>query len=210
MTASTLAAFALTFFVFAASPGPDNFTIFTRTITGGLHAGIAYGLGTVTGILVFLTLGVAGLSYAADTLAPFMATIRAAGALYLMWMGISLWFSGPADAPAGHLTGQAMAPRHASLWRSYATGVALNLGNPKMPLFYLAILPNVAGRDLGVVGYVELVTVILMVEAIVIGSYAGLALKARALSAGATFMRRLNRAAGAVMAATGVAILSNR
>ncbi len=59
MTISTLLAFALTFLVFAASPGPDNFTIFTRTLSGGLKAGIAYGLGTVTGILVFLTLGLA-------------------------------------------------------------------------------------------------------------------------------------------------------
>lgn len=205
MTLSTLLAFALTFFVFAASPGPDNFTIFTRTISGGLKAGIAYGLGTVTGILVFLTLGLAGLSYAAQALAPYMVFIRFAGATYLIWMGISLWFSKPAETPAGNIN-----TSHGSLLKTYLTGVALNIGNPKMPLFYLAILPNVAAGSVSLGGYAELVVTILAVELIVIGSYAGLAVKARALTASATVMRRMNRAAGTVMAATGVAILSNR
>ncbi|MCD2175227.1 LysE family translocator [Rhizobium sp. C4] len=206
MQASTLFAFALTFLVFAASPGPDNFTIFTRTISGGLKAGIAYGLGTVTGILIFLTLGLAGLSYAAQSLAPYMVFIRFAGAIYLIWMGVSLWFASPAATPA---PGAARISR-SSLLKTYATGVALNIGNPKMPLFYLAILPNVAVSGVSVTGYVELVAVILAVEALVIGVYAGLALKARALAANATVMRRMNRAAGTIMAATGVAILSNR
>ena len=206
MTFSTLLAFALTFFVFAASPGPDNFTIFTRTMSGGLKAGVAYGLGTVTGILVFLTLGLAGLSYAAETLAPYMVFIRMAGAVYLIWMGISLWFSTPAGSPAA---GNDSLSR-GSLLKTYVTGVALNIGNPKMPLFYLAILPNVAISGVTFGGYVELVFVILAVEVLVIGGYAGLALKARALAASTTIIRRMNRAAGAIMAATGVAILSNR
>ena len=206
MTISTLLAFALTFLVFAASPGPDNFTIFTRTLSGGLKAGIAYGLGTVTGILVFLTLGLAGLSYAAQALAPYMVYIRMAGAAYLIWMGISLWFSTPSEAPVQ----ESVRMSRSSLLKTYVTGVALNIGNPKMPLFYLAILPNVAVAGITWTGFIELVAVILAVEVLVIGLYAGLALKARALAGSATVMRSMNRAAGAVMAATGVAILSNR
>lgn len=206
MTLSTLFAFALTFFVFAASPGPDNFTIFTRTVSGGLKAGVAYGLGTVTGIVVFLTLGLAGLSYASQALAPYMVFIRFAGAIYLIWMGISLWFSTPAETPVT----ETMHASRSALLKTYATGVALNIGNPKMPLFYLAILPNVAAAGITLTSYVELLAVILAVEVLVIGFYAGLALKARALAASTTLMRRMNRAAGGIMAATGVAILSNR
>ena len=169
MTFSTLLAFALTFFVFAASPGPDNFTIFTRTMSGGLKAGVAYGLGTVTGILVFLTLGLAGLSYAAETLAPYMVFIRMAGAVYLIWMGISLWFSTPAGSPAA---GNDSLSR-GSLLKTYVTGVALNIGNPKMPLFYLAILPNVAISGVTIGGYVELVFVILAVEVLALAAMPG-------------------------------------
>ncbi len=43
MDMTTLLAFAAAFFVFAASPGPDNMTIVARTITHGAPSGIAYG-----------------------------------------------------------------------------------------------------------------------------------------------------------------------
>lgn len=209
MALSTLFAFALAFFVFAASPGPDNFTIFTRTLSGGLRAGVVYGLGTVTGILAFLTLGLAGLSHAAEALAPYMVYLRMAGATYLIWMGISLWLTAPSTPPGTPAAEPAPISR-GSLLKTYATGVALNIGNPKMPLFYLAILPNVAATGITFRGYTELVAVILIVEVLVIGFYAGLALKARAVASSTAIMRRMNRAAGTIMAATGVAILSNR
>ena len=35
MDLSTICAFAATFFVFAASPGPDNMTIVARTVSHG-------------------------------------------------------------------------------------------------------------------------------------------------------------------------------
>ena len=43
MDISTLLAFGAAFFVFAASPGPDNMTIVARTISHGAASGIAYG-----------------------------------------------------------------------------------------------------------------------------------------------------------------------
>ncbi len=61
-----------------------------------------------------------------------------------------------------------------SLLKTYVTGVALNIGNPKMPLFYLAILPNVAVAGITWTGFIELVAVILAVEVLVIGLYAAL------------------------------------
>lgn len=206
MALSALLAFALTFFVFAASPGPDNFTIFTRTISVGVKAGLAYGLGTVTGILVFLTLGLAGLTYASEALAPYMVWVRFAGALYLVWMGAALWHAPSSDAPAA----ASHKATNATLLTTYATGVALNIGNPKVPLFYLAFLPKVAAGGVNFAGYLGLVSVILAIETVVISLYAGLALKARALAESGIVMRRLNRAAGALMAATGAVILSNR
>jgi len=56
MEFTSLIGFALAFFIFAASPGPDNMTILARTLHHGAASGLAYGLGTVTGILIFLSL----------------------------------------------------------------------------------------------------------------------------------------------------------
>jgi threonine/homoserine/homoserine lactone efflux protein len=205
MALSTLIGFALAFFVFAASPGPDNFTIFSKTISSGLKSGVAYGLGTVTGILVFLTLGAYGLSYFAASLGPVMVVLRYGGALYLIWMGISLWGS-----PVEGVSARDADARRKTLLSTYLTGVSLNLGNPKMPLFYLAILPNVASSHLTFGGVLLLIAIILAVEIIVISFYAGLALKAKGFATKPAFLRRLNRAAGSIMAMTGVVILAKR
>ena len=52
MDLATILAFAAAFFVFAASPGPDNMTIVARTISSGAVSGIAYGAGTVVGSIM--------------------------------------------------------------------------------------------------------------------------------------------------------------
>lgn len=139
MDFSTLLAFAMAFFIFAASPGPDNMTIVARTISHGPSSGIAYGAGTVVGILVFLTLAALGLSIIAAKMGVAMAILRYAGAAYLIWMGIRLWTAEPI-VPALQPVSQ-----RRGLLKIFATGVALNLGNPKMPLFYIALLPNIVG-----------------------------------------------------------------
>lgn len=93
MDIASLTAFAAAFLVFAASPGPDNVTIMARTVSHGAAAGIAYGAGTVTGILIFLFLAVFGLSLVAEELGMAMTVLRYAGAAYLVWMGVRLWFA---------------------------------------------------------------------------------------------------------------------
>ncbi len=80
MDLSTLAAFAAAFFLFAASPGPDNMTIVARTVSHGAASGLAYGLGTTVGVLVFLVLGSLGLSVLAAQMGALMAVLRLPGA----------------------------------------------------------------------------------------------------------------------------------
>lgn len=95
MDLATILAFAAAFFVFAASPGPDNMTIVARTISSGAASGIAYGAGTVVGILIFLVLAAFGLSIIAAKMAIVMTVLRYGGAAYLIWMGIRLWTAVP-------------------------------------------------------------------------------------------------------------------
>jgi threonine/homoserine/homoserine lactone efflux protein len=204
MALSTLLAFAAAFFVFAASPGPDNLTIVARTVSHGPWAGVAYGLGTVTGVLVFLTLAAFGLSLAAARMGGLMTALRYGGAAYLVWMGIGLWRAKPLAADQQ----PAVAPR--SLVATYATGVALNLGNPKMPLFYLALLPAVVGPALTLGNVATLATIVIAVEAVVIGGHVLLATRARRLLSAPRVARRVNRVAGGGMIGAGVAVVATR
>ncbi|CDX19330.1 Lysine exporter protein (LYSE/YGGA) [Mesorhizobium sp. ORS 3324] len=204
MDLATILAFAAAFFVFAASPGPDNMTIVARTISNGPASGIAYGAGTVVGILIFLILAAFGLSIVAAKMAILMTVLRYGGAAYLIWMGIKLWSAAPVVPEPQPVSGRR------GLLAIFATGIALNLGNPKMPLFYLALLPNVVGASLDAGRVGMLMVVIIAVEIVVIGGHVMLAGRARKLLRTPKVVRRVNRAAGGVMVGAGVAVIAAR
>ncbi|RVC46084.1 LysE family translocator [Mesorhizobium sp.] len=201
MDIATLLAFAAAFFVFAASPGPDNMTIVARTISNGAASGVAYGAGTVVGILIFLALAAFGLSIIAAKMA---IVLRYGGAAYLIWMGIRLWTAVPVVPDLQPVSGRR------GLLATFATGVALNLGNPKMPLFYVALLPNVVGASLAPGHLGVLAMEILVVEAVVIGGHVLLAGRARGLLRTPAVVRCVNRAAGGAMIGAGVAVVATR
>ncbi len=204
MDMTTLIAFAAAFFVFAASPGPDNMTIVARTVTHGAPSGIAYGLGTVAGILIFLTLAAFGLSLIAQEMGVAMTVLRYGGAAYLIWMGVKMW-TAPAVVPQLQPVSERRGP-----FSIFLTGFVLNLGNPKMPLFYVALLPNVVGASLTVDHLAALAAVILCVEVVVIGGHVLLAVRARKLLRSERIVRRVNRVAGGVMIGSGVAVAASR
>ena len=158
----------------------------------------------MAGILVFLSLAAFGLSVIAAEMSVVMTILRYAGAAYLIWMGIKLWTAEPV-VPDVQPSG-----RGRSLLATFATGVALNLGNPKMPLFYVALLPNVVGSSLAPKDVAMLAAVILAVEAVVIGGHVLLAGRARKLLRTPEVVRRVNRAAGGVMVGAGVAVVAAR
>ena len=204
MDPTTLLAFAAAFLVFAASPGPDNMTIVARTLSHGPAAGIAYGLGMVAGILALLVLAATGLAVVAREMGTAMTVLRYAGAAYLVWTGIRLWTAEPV-LPTERTDG-----RRPGLAASVLTGLALNLGSPKMPLFYLALLPNVVGTVLTPPQVGLLAAVIVAVEALVIGAHVLLAGRLRRLLRTRAAVRRANRAAGGVMVGAGVAVVAVR
>lgn len=203
MDVTALFGFAAAFLFFAASPGPDNVAIVARTIGQGVLSGIAYGAGTCTGILMFLALAVFGLSVVASEMGVVMTVLRYGGAIYLVWTGIRLWMAEPVvPAPRPQANG--------SVLGAYLTGVVLNLGNPKMPLFYIALLPNVASTQLAVADGVMLAMIILAVEVVVVGGHVALASRARHALRNPLIVRRANRAAGTMMIGAGAAVVVAR
>jgi threonine/homoserine/homoserine lactone efflux protein len=204
MEFTTLLAFAAAFFVFAASPGPDNMTIIARTITHGAASGFAYGAGTVVGILVFLALAAFGLSILASEMSMVMTVLRYAGAAYLVWMGIRLWTAEPVVPQLQPTASQR------GLLQIFMTGFALNLGNPKMPLFYVALLPNVVGASLTLNHLAALAAIVIAVEIVVIGGHVALAVRARRLLRQPHIVKRVNRTAGGIMIGSGIVVATAR
>ena len=86
-------------------------------------------------------------------------------------------------------------------------GFLLNVSNPKMPIFYLALLPGVLGtRGLTVSDTLGILAVILAVEVLVVGAHVLVALKAKAALTQPHRVRALNRGAGALMIGAGALV----
>jgi threonine/homoserine/homoserine lactone efflux protein len=137
----------------------------------------------------------------AQTFHEVFIVIKYAGVAYLLYLAWKLW-----TAPVQAQDIGAAPPREHPLFL-FMGGLAVSLGNPKVMVFYLALLPNLI--DLGSVtlaGYAELVAVSVAVLTAVDGGYVLLAARARRLLRSARAMRMVNRGTGAVMAGAAAAI----
>jgi threonine/homoserine/homoserine lactone efflux protein len=200
MDLQTLVTFSLAFFVFAASPGPDNLTILSKTVSSGPGHGIAYGVGVVCSIFLFVILAAIGFNAIARYMNENLRFIQYVGATYLIYTGVTMWLSKPNIKPRAMRGG---------LVRLFIAGFFLNISNPKMPIFYLALLPGVFGiRQLTVYDTVEILTIIAIIEVFVVGGHVFLGFKAKAAFADPKRISILNRGAGALMVGAGVLVAS--
>lgn len=131
-----LAAFTLAAAILIVTPGPDMTLFLSRALTEGRAAGFAAMFGALSGSVVHTTLAAFGLSaLLAASPAAFFA-VKLAGALYLVFLAVQAIRHGSA------LTLETAQVRRRPLTRTWATGVAVNLLNPKIVLFFVTFLPQ--------------------------------------------------------------------
>ncbi len=126
--------FLLTAFVVCIAPGIGVVYTLSMTLGGGFRAGIWASVGCTIATVLHLIVALAGLAAVLHTSAVLLQTVKYAGVAYLLWMAWAvLKAKGGMDiAPA------APAPIGRIVWR----GVLLNILNPKLPLFFVAFLPQ--------------------------------------------------------------------
>lgn len=137
---STILAFALASVVLAITPGPDMALQLSRTVNYGRGHGLAVGFGAMSGIAVHTTLVALGISVLIIAAPPLFLALKLAGAAYLLWLAYQAVVHG------GGLRIAARAARPPTLGQSYATGVGINLLNPKVVLFFVTFLPQFVDR----------------------------------------------------------------
>ena len=118
------------------TPGPDLLYIIGRGAAQGVRAGIAAALGISAGCLVHtaaVALGIAALLAASS--AAF-EVVKLAGAAYLLYLGVRLLRLG--DATAGQTASTSPIAPRSIFWQGFLTNVL----NPKVALFFLALLPQ--------------------------------------------------------------------
>lgn len=202
MDRSHLLVFATAYFAVLILPGPGVTALIARVLARGLHGVPAFIAGFVTGALVWFTIAATGLALLAETFASVFIAVRYAGAAYLLYLAWKLW-----TAPARPLSASEIAPDHRG--HLFLTGVAINLGNPKVIVFFLALLPAVVRLDtLRPLGVAELAGIIVVIASGVLSVYAMAAARARRLFTTPRAVRLLNRGSGAVMAGAAVTIVA--
>lgn len=165
-TAETLLSFTGLCLLLAAMPGPDNLFVVLQSAQHGWRAGLSVVVGLCLGVMGHTTAVALGLAAALLASPRALALLQWGGAAYLAWMAWQAWRA-PVHTvqPVGQCAseGGAVVAAPASL-RMVLRGVAMNLSNPKVLVFFLAFLPQFADAARGpVAGQILLLGGVFMV-----------------------------------------------
>ena len=201
MSLSGLFVFSATYVMATATPGPGIAALVARVLARGT-AGVPWFIaGFVTGDLVWFAIAATGLAVLAQSFATLFLIIKYAGAAYLLFLAFRLW-----TAPAGSI-GLGRPARAESGPRLFLAGFAVTIGNPKVIVFFLALLPTVVRLDtLSPAGFLQIAALSVVILSAVLTTYALAASRARRLFTSPRSLRALNRGTGAMMAGAAMAV----
>ncbi|SIS59646.1 LysE family translocator [Phaeovulum vinaykumarii] len=195
--------FLLTALVVCLAPGIGVLYTLSMTLGGGLRAGLWAALGCTIATIVHLGVAILGLAAVLHTSAVLFQTIKFAGVAYLLWMA---W--GTLQGRGG-LTPRPEAP--GTTLRIVSRGILLNLLNPKLPMFFLAFLPQFLAPGAGTAEMTGLGLGFAAMTFAVFALYAGLAASGReAALSSPTIMAWLRRLFAAAFAGLGLKLALER
>ncbi|MFJ4656408.1 LysE family translocator [Nocardia sp. NPDC088792] len=201
----------------ALTPGPDTFLVLRFSMAGS-RQGVAAAIGSAFGGLVWAVVVAAGVAALLEQSATAYRTLKVVGGIYLLYLGVRALLAhrreqGRAAAEldeVGAELEEAGAQREtagtraaSSLRSAFAAGLLSCIFNPKVGLFYLAVLPQFLthvtfGGTLTLGAIESTIAAIEMVAVAVAASRAVAMLKRPKVRA------RLEQASAAILAALGI------
>jgi threonine/homoserine/homoserine lactone efflux protein len=129
------AGFMVASLVLAVTPGPAVLYIVTRSLVQGRRSGLASVAGVALGNLGNAVAAAIGLAAILAVSSVAFTSVKIAGALYLVWLGVQALRAPRAIDPA-------VTPRAASPRKIFRDGFLVALLNPKTAIFFAAFLPQ--------------------------------------------------------------------
>ncbi len=197
----SLGIFCLLYLLLSLTPGPGVTAIVSRVLAHGQKGMAGFILGFIAGDLVWFSLAAAGMATLAQTAHALMIVLKFLGAAYLLWMAFRMW-----TAPVRPISAQGEAKRRRPS-HLFLASLTLTMGNPKVMMFFLALLPTVL--DLPRITLADSLKVggaICVILSLVFGSYSIAAMRVRDLFNNPRSLRWLNRGSGTAMAGAAVAV----
>ena len=127
------------------APGPDLIFLTATSIGQGRRAGVATAGGLSTGCLVHTCAASLGISAVLATSAWAFSAVKAAGAVYLLYLAWQTYRHRDTFLDFSQKAGSGSARA------LYLRGLVMNVLNPKVALFFLAFLPQFADPKIGAV-----------------------------------------------------------
>lgn len=200
MEISVLLMFAGALVLAAGTPGPSIAALVAQVLARGGRSALPFLVAMWVGEAMWLSFAVFGLALAAAALHELFVVMKYAGVAYLIYLAWRMW-----RAPTG--SGELPAARADAPWRMFAAGLAVTLGNPKIMMFYLALLPALVDLTrITMTGWAELILTMLVVLAGIDFFYLVLAARLRRFVTDPIRRRLVNRVSAVTMGGAAVAI----
>jgi threonine/homoserine/homoserine lactone efflux protein len=138
--------FAATVFVLNATPGADLMLTLATTVRRGLRGGLLVATGICAGCVVHTLAAAFGLAALMATSAAAFTVIKVLGAAYLVWLALGMlrdaWAQWRTRGSSDHADAMPAAQAPQPWPRLFMQGFLTNALNPKVALFFLALLPQ--------------------------------------------------------------------
>lgn len=200
MEIAVLGLFAAALLVNAGTPGPSIAALVARVISHGVGSVLPFLAAMWIGEALWLIAATLGLGFIAAKFYLVFSIIKYLGVAYLAYLAWKMW-TAPVDIRAGAL------PASGSSLKLFLTGMALTLGNPKIMVFYMALLPSIVNLDsVSAMGLAELVATALAVLVAVDLAWAFTAAWARTWLRSPRAVRIANRSSATAMGGAALVI----
>jgi threonine/homoserine/homoserine lactone efflux protein len=130
--------------VLIMTPGPDTALTVRNALFGGRSAGMATALGVALGQAVWATAAALGVAALVRASQPALLALRLVGGGYLLYLGLRALRAATSAQPVS------LAQPRPSAGGGFGQGLLSNLANPKMPVFFIGLLPQFAAQPLEV------------------------------------------------------------
>ncbi|MFG2225111.1 LysE family translocator [Streptomyces sp. NPDC048644] len=139
---TTFVSFSLFALLVTVAPGPDTLLVLRNCVRGGRFSGIATALGASAGSLAWAMAAAVGLAAVLQRWDAAFAAVRLAGAAYLIFLGVqSLWACRRGAGGGPELPGEPSVPAPTT-GRAFRQGLLSCLLNPKVGVFFVAVVPQ--------------------------------------------------------------------
>ena len=118
------------------APGPDIIYVLVQGMVNGKKHAIVTALGLVSGVVVHTTLVAFGVSAVIKQSETIYLIIKCLGAAYLFYLAYKVFKSNP------DIAFSAVGIKQKSLFALYRQGFIMNVLNPKVTIFFLALFPG--------------------------------------------------------------------